>query len=133
MSRVIVSLLVALHMALPIAVWAQMQAQARLKDPLDYPLKTYALILGVAVLGGFASWYAKVRKGDIPAWSIHHLMGELVTSALAGLLCWWLCEWAGFAPLLNAALAGIAGHMGARAITLIEEWALKRATNLRGN
>jgi hypothetical protein len=72
------------------------------------------------------SWYGKVRAGELPPWSIHSLVGELATSALAGLLAFWLCEWAGFAPLLTASLAGIAGHMGAKAITVLEQWATKR-------
>jgi hypothetical protein len=121
MARLMVTLLLCLELNAP--VWAQF----RDKDPLDYPIKTYIVVLGIALLGGFASWYRKVNRGEIPPWSIHHLVGELATSALAGLLCFWLCAWAGFSPLLTAALAGIAGHMGARAIELIEQWALKRA------
>lgn len=121
--RLILSIALCLHLLIPAAVWAQV----KLKDPLDYSLRTYGLMLGVALLGGFVSWYAKVRKGDLPAWSLNHLVGELATSALAGLLCFWLCEWAGFQPLLTAALTGIAGHAGTRAIAAFEEWAAKRA------
>lgn len=122
MIRLLFVALLCAHLALP--VWAQVQAAA--KSPLDYSLKQYGLILGIALLGGAVSWYSKVRRGEIPLWSIHHLVGELATSALAGLLCFWLCEWAGFQPLLTSALAGIAGHMGAKAITLLEEVAAKR-------
>lgn len=123
MARLIYSLILSAHLLMP----AYAFAQARVSDPLDYPLKQYALILGVSLLGGFASWYAKVRKGDLPGWSIHHLIGELATSAFAGMLCFWLCEWMGAPPLLTAPLAGIAGHMGANAITLLEQWAAQRA------
>ena len=115
--------LLCLHLLMPAAAWAQ----GKLKDPLDYSLKTYGLILGVALLGGFVSWYAKVRSGALPGWSVSHLVGELATSALAGLLCFWLCEWAGFDRLLSAALTGIAGHAGTRAIALFEEAMAKRA------
>jgi lysozyme family protein len=108
MKRLLATVVLVMHLLAPAVVWAQV----KLKDPLDYSLKTYGLILGVALLGGFASWYAKVRKGELPPWSINHLIGELATSALAGLLCFWLCEWANFQPLLTAALTGIAGHMG---------------------
>lgn len=125
MTRFIFTVLLCMHLLLPVAVWAQ--DKIKLKDPLDYPLRTYGLVLGVALLGGFVSWYAKVRKGELPAWSLNHLVGELSTSALAGLLCFWLCEWADFHPLLTAALAGIAGHAGTRALTFLEEYASKRA------
>lgn len=121
MIRTLCALVLCLHLMLPALAVAQP------RNPLDYPLKQYGLILGVALLAGFASWYAKVRKGEIPLWSVYHLIGELATSALAGLLCFWLCEWAGLAPLLTAPLTGLAGHMGVRAITMLEEWATKRA------
>lgn len=123
MTRLLFACLLSLHLLLPAAAWAQV----KLKDPLDYSLRTYGVMLGIALLGGFVSWYAKVKKGELPAWSVHHLIGELATSALAGLLCFWLCEWANFQPLLTAALTGIAGHMGTRAITLYEQWASKQA------
>jgi hypothetical protein len=123
MTRLLFAVILSAHLLLPATVWAQ----AKLKDPLDYSLKTYGVILGVALLAGFASWYAKVRKGELPPWSVNHLVGELATSALAGLLCFWLCEWANFQPLLTAALVGIAGHMGTKAISLFEQWASKQA------
>lgn len=123
MTRFIFTVLLCMHLLLPAAAWAQV----KLKDPLDYSLKTYGLILAVALLGGFASWYDKVRKGELPPWSVNHLIGELATSALAGLLCFWLCEWREFPPLLTAALTGVAGHMGTKAISMFEQWATKRA------
>jgi F0F1-type ATP synthase membrane subunit c/vacuolar-type H+-ATPase subunit K len=101
-------------------------AQAAAKDPLSYPLKHYAFILATALLGGFVSWYTKVRKGELRGWSMQHLVGELATSALAGLLAFWVCEAAGLAQLWTAALVGIAGHMGTRAIGLLESWAAKK-------
>lgn len=122
MLRLVFTLLLSLHLLLPIVAHAQSTA----RSPLDYPLKQYGLILGIALLGGFVNWYAKVRKGEIPVFSLNHLVGELTTSAFAGLLCFWLCESAAISPLVTAALAGVAGHMGARAITALEEWAATR-------
>lgn len=97
-----------------------------IKDPLSYPLKQYGLMLGTALLGGLVSWYAKVRKGELAGASITQLIGELCTSAFAGLLTFWGCEAAGMSPLLTAALVGIAGHMGTRAIAWAEETAKRR-------
>ncbi|RZI62320.1 MAG: hypothetical protein EOP37_03180 [Rubrivivax sp.] len=104
----------------PIAAWAQS------KGPLDYSLKQYGFILGVALLGGIVSWSHKVRKGDAQAWNLMQLIGELTTSAFAGLLAFWLCELSGAPALLGAALVGIAGHMGSRAINTFESFALRR-------
>jgi peptidoglycan/LPS O-acetylase OafA/YrhL len=101
-------------------------ARAADKDPLDYPIRQYGFMLGVALLGGLVSWWAKVRKGEARAWHLTGLVGELCTSAFAGLLAFWLCEWAATPPLLTASLVGISGHMGTRAITAFEEFAQKR-------
>lgn len=116
MLRFIISLVLALHLLIPLAVIAQ----DKRKTPFDYELKWYGLMLGLAIAGGFASWWAKVKKGEIPLWSIHHLIGELATSAFAGLICFFICEASGVHPMLTAAFTGIIGHMGARGITLLE-------------
>ena len=101
-------------------------AWAQAKDPLGYPLKQYGLMLGIALLGGLVSWFAKIRRGELAAWNVMHLVGELSTSAFAGLIAFWICEWAAFSPVLTASLVGIAGHMGTRAIAAFEEFAQRR-------
>lgn len=129
--RSILAILVTLHLLLPLSAWAA--DDSKTKSPLDYSLKQYAVILGIALLGGVVGWAAKVRKGELPSWSINHLVGELATSALAGLLCFWICEWAGSAPLLTAALTGICGHMGTRALTMLEDWGKARFPSAPSN
>lgn len=117
MRRRVIGLLLALQMTLALAAD---------KHPLDYPLRQYAALLGVALLGGLVSFYGKVRAGRIEAWNVMHLVGELTTSAFAGLLCFWLAESAGLPQLVTICLVGVAGHMGARAIALFENWAQRR-------
>lgn len=95
-------------------------------DPLELPLKQYALVLAVALLGGIVSFYAKVRNGSVAAWNLFHLIGEMATSAFAGLLAFWLCSYMDAPQLLTIAVVGISGHMGARAIAFFEHWAQKR-------
>lgn len=112
--------------ALVLALLAPLVARADGKGPLDYSLKQYGLTLAIALLGGLVSWLAKVRKGDASPWNVMQLVGELCTSAFAGLMAFWLCEWSGAPPLLSAALTGIAGHMGTRAISTFEQFAEKR-------
>lgn len=123
--RFIATIIIALCLLAPIIT----NAEPKDRSPLDYSLKQYGLTLGVAVLGGFVAWYSKVRRGEIPMWSINHLVGELSTSALAGLLCFWICEWASFPPLLTGALTGICGHMGTRAVTMFEQFAERKFSN----
>jgi hypothetical protein len=122
MARIIAILILCAHLLMPIAVLAQEKA----KSPLDYSLKHYGVMLGAAIVGGFVAWYNKVRRGELPAWSLNHLIGELATSAFAGLLTFWLCEWAGAPMLLTAAMTGVMGHMGTRGIALLEEVGAKR-------
>lgn len=123
--RFIASLIIVVCLLAPIIT----NAEPKDRSPLDYSLKQYGLTLGVALLGGFVAWYSKVRRGEIPMWSINHLVGELSTSALAGLLCFWICEWANFPPLLTGALTGICGHMGPRAVTMFEQFAERKFSN----
>ena len=107
------------------AIHIQAHAAAA-QDPLELPLKQYALVLAVALLGGIVSFYTKVRAGHVAAWNVFHLVGEMATSAFAGLLAFWICAYVDTPPLLMAAVVGIAGHMGARAISMFEHWAQKR-------
>lgn len=112
--------------ALCVGVLIPIIARSEPKDPLNYPLKQYGFMLATALLGGLVSWYAKVRKGEAQAWNVMQLVGELCTSAFAGLIAFWVCEYSGSPPLLTASLVGIAGHMGTRAITAFESFAQRR-------
>jgi hypothetical protein len=114
------------RMAVAALAAAAVSARAANDHPLDVSLRQYAFVLGIALLGGIVSFYAKVMAGRVHAWNVFHLVGEMATSAFAGLLAFWLCEWSGTPPLLTAALVGISGHMGARAISGFEAWAQRK-------
>lgn len=114
------------HILLALAALAPMAATAAEKTPEDYSVRQYGVMLGVALLGGLVSWITKVRSGQLPAWSLMQLVGELATSAFSGLICFWLCEWTNTPQLLTISLVAISGHMGTRAIILFERWAERR-------
>lgn len=116
-------LLAALVAATPFAAEAAATAE---KDPLNYSLGQYGATLSIALLGGLVSWIGKVRRGDVGAWNIRQLVGELATSAFAGLLCFWICEAFGTPSLVTISLVGISGHMGTRAIVIFERWAARK-------
>jgi len=115
----LIAFVTALAMTLPASASAD-------RDPLEYSLREYGLVLALALLGGVVSFYAKVRAGQVMAWNLMQLVGELATSAFAGLLTFWLAESAGAPKLVTICLVGIAGHMGARAISAFEAWAYAR-------
>lgn len=107
---------VAANFLFPIAAWAE----ANLKSPLSYTLREYGVILGIALLGGFAGWFRRVKRGDVEALNFAALVGELMISAFAGLLAFWVCEYFQLSPLLTAAAAGMAGHAGGTGIAWME-------------
>lgn len=92
------------------------------KDPTNYGWITYAWVMLVSAAGGAVNFHRKMREGAVRVFNITEFLGELFTSAFAGVLTFWLCEWSGVAPLLSAVLIAISGHMGSRAIFGIEKW-----------
>lgn len=90
------------------------------KDPLAYPLLTYAWVFGLALLGGLAGYARKVKSGLVDRFSLIELLGEMVISAFVGIITFYLCEAARVAPVLAAAFIGVAGHMGSRAVFVME-------------
>lgn len=91
-------------------------------SPENYPIITYLWVFGMAILGGIVSFARKVKEGRARAWNFAEFFGEIATSAFAGVVTFYLCEWSGFSNLLTASLVGVAGHMGSRAIHLMEKF-----------
>lgn len=76
-------------------------------------------MLVVAIWGGAVSYYRRVSKGLAHTWL--RLVGELGTSAMAGLGVGILCYDAGFSLPWSVAFAGVAGHMGSAVFDMGEE------------
>lgn len=96
------------------------------KDPTSYALATYLWVSILSAWGGIVNWMRK-RRGEVARpFNFMELVGEIMTSAFAGVLTFWLCEASGIQPLITAALVGISGHMGSRAIYHMETWAETR-------
>ncbi len=96
------------------------------KDPTSFGWITYLWVIGLSALGGFVSFTRKMKNGSARVWNVVELIGELATSAFAGILTFWLCSAADIQPLLTAAFVGIAGHAGSRALFAFERWAQSR-------
>ncbi len=80
----------------------------------------FAWMIGLSFWGGVASYVRKIKEGHI-RFSFAELVGELFISGFVGVLTFLLCQSAQFNSLLTAAMVGISGHMGSRAIFIIEK------------
>ena len=96
------------------------------KDPTSYSFLTYGWVFGLAILGGVVSFMRKLQDGHARAFNFIEFIGEIVTSAFAGVITFWLCEHSNLSPLMTAALVGVSGHMGSRAIFMAEKWLAKQ-------
>lgn len=74
----------------------------------------------IAVLGGLVSYYRKITNG-VMQHAIWRLAGELVTSAFAGLSAAMLLADVDASLGWKAAIVGIVGHMGSRALDIFED------------
>lgn len=87
---------------------------------------SYAWVAVLSAWGGAASYIRRVRDGEIKRFSFMELTGELVISGFVGVVTFLLCRAGGVNDLIAAALVGIAGHMGSRAVFILERWAQKK-------
>lgn len=88
------------------------------KDPLSYTSLTYAWVILLSIWGGISGYIRRFKRDQ--KFSLAELIGELSISAFVGILTFFLCESAQIQPVMSAALVGVSGHMGSRAIYLIE-------------
>ena len=80
------------------------------KDPTTYAWLTYLWVFGLSSWGGFVSFMRKRRQGQARPFNVAEFVGEIATSAFAGVVTFYL------------AMVAISGHMGGRAVFLMETW-----------
>lgn len=85
------------------------------------------LMFAIAAAGGFVAFYRKWKDGSVRAFNLTELIGELVVSGLCGIGAYWVCRAFQINPWMTAALVGMVGHMGSRAIFMFEQWAAGKA------
>lgn len=79
----------------------------------------YLWFVLLALWGGTVSYIGRMKRDD-KSFKALELLGELVISSFAGLITAYGATELGFSFTLTCALAGVAGHMGGKAIKLIE-------------
>ncbi len=91
------------------------------KDPANYGWLTYAWVMALSSWGGMVSFWRKRKDNLVRPFNFTELVGEIMTSAFVGVLTFWMCEFSSISPLMTAAMVGISGHMGSRAIFGLEQ------------
>jgi len=79
----------------------------------------FVWLIIIAIWGGTASYLARLKKKE-GEFSMVELIGEWTISGFAGIITAYFCQEFALSFFMTAAMAGIAGHMGGRAISLIE-------------
>lgn len=92
----------------------------------------YFWMIALAIWGGTASYITRIRKAKMP-FSIVELIGEWAISGFVGVITALACYKLQFDFVTTSACAGIAGHMGARAIGMFEHYLTERAKMLAPN
>ncbi|NOR64555.1 MAG: hypothetical protein GQ468_00895 [Candidatus Scalindua sp.] len=98
------------------------------RDPSTYAIATYVWVIGLSLWGGLVSYARKVKTQTIPRYSILEFIGEMATSGFIGVVTFFLCEFAQLDRLVTAAMVGISGHAGSRAIFQVESFLRDRQT-----
>ena len=80
---------------------------------------TAAWVFLISAWGGIAGYIKKISEGKARDFSIKELLGEIVISSFVGVITYFLCVSAGIDETLTAAIVGMSGHMGSRAIYFI--------------
>lgn len=77
-------------------------------------------VIALSGWGGAVSYFHKVDKYSIKFSFVKFAM-EIATSAFVGVLTFLLCDAANLSWEITAAMVGVAGHMGTRALFIIEK------------
>jgi hypothetical protein len=103
-------------------------AKAAAEGPLTWNNLVPSVWMAViAATGGIVSFYGKMKAGHVRAFNITEFLGEIITSAAVGLVTFWICKGFAVNEWLTAAGVAISGHMGARAIFILEKALEKKA------
>jgi hypothetical protein len=81
----------------------------------------YVWLIFIALWGGTANYLSRIKRDKLP-FSMIELIGEWFISGFAGVITAYMCYSLAWDFYLTAAVTGIAGHMGGRAIYLMESY-----------
>ena len=85
----------------------------------------WLVVVALALWGSTAAYIERMRRLD-DTFSWLGLVGDWVISGFVGVMVAYACLHVGFSWEITAALCGIAGHQGSRAMALLVRWARAR-------
>lgn len=91
----------------------------------------YTWVAVLAWFGGIVNYIRKLQTGEVDRFNITEFIGDMIISAFSGVIAFFICQVAGYNDWLTAAIVGISGHMGSRAIFWLEK-ALRNYAILHG-
>jgi len=97
-----------------------------IRSPEFYSFMTYFWVVSLSSLGGFISFLDKLGRRKITRYRALRLLQEISVAAFTGIIVFFICEWANLSQLITAAFVAVSGHMGNRALLLIETIVQKR-------
>lgn len=88
---------------------------------LDIFLQSVPILFAslLASIGGAVHYLNKIDRHGIPFRTFNFLL-EIFTSGFVGIITFMLCDTAGWGWEFTAAIVAVSGHMGARALFIIE-------------
>lgn len=89
----------------------------------------FCFVIALSCLGGILNYLNRINKGGI-AFNFFKFSLEVATSGFVGVITFLLCDIAELRWSITAALCAISGHMGTRALFLIEKPAIQTVVNL---
>lgn len=96
------------------------------KDPTAISIIMYGWVIVLAWWGGIVNYIKKMKSGEVRRFNITEFVGDIITSGFSGMITFYLCQASELNQFATAALVGISGHMGSRAIFLLEQALSKR-------
>jgi hypothetical protein len=79
----------------------------------------FALAIALSCFGGIVSYLNRIDKNGV-AFSFIRLSIEILTSGFVGIISFMLCDYAKLEWSTTAAIVAISGHMGTRALFMVE-------------
>lgn len=92
----------------------------------------YLWFIMLALWGGTVNYLSRLKQGAVESFSFIELIGEWTISGFAGLLTAYICVEFEMSWTMTAFFTGVSGHLGGRAIYMLENYVKQHFLKLHG-